>query len=541
MGNRRKLPKILVGVFMITVLTTLSCFSVQVEGYAQDSAGTKYLGGPKDDVLYSIAQTDEGEYALAGYTYSYGAGGSDMWLVKTSLYTTYLEGIPNPWSYDIEQWNTTYGGPQDDGAKCVIQTSDGGYALVGYTDSSGEGGYDMWLVKTDSNGTAQWNKTYGGPQDDMANCIVQISDGSYIVAGYTNSFDVQSQSTWVVKTDTQGNIDWNKIYAGQVAKSLIETADGGFVLATANSNGFELIKIDAFGQVKWKQTYTGPSDSANGECVIQTADEGYAVAGWTLNNSTGVCAAWLVKTDAAGTAQWSRTYGSLGVYSVAQMSDGGYAMTGDRACLILVDSSGDLQWTRNYDALSDDNLHFTRTYSIIQPSPYSFRMVGVQQSYGMVQSGYDAISVMAKLRTDSTPPTITILSPENNKTYDPENVQLVFTVNKPTYWMGYCLDNGLNVTIFGNTTLPSMSEGQHNLTVYASDTSYNAGASEVIQFSSGTIYFTVMQDAVMITPPPSPSPSPATQDIEPFSATLIAAFTAAGLVTGVLYFKKRKH
>jgi hypothetical protein len=532
-GSFHKLRQVLVCVFMIIVVTAFSCASMPVEGYAPQSAGTKYLSGPRDDVLYSIAQAGEGEYALAGYTYSYGAGGSDMWLVKTSLYTTYLEGIPNPWSYDIEQWNTTFGGPQDDGAKCVIQTSDGGYALAGYTRSSGAGGSDMWLVKIDADGTQQWNMTYGGPQDEMANRVVQTSDGGYMLAGYTNSNN--TQSAWVVKTDAQGNMDWNKTYEGQTAKSLIKTSDGSFVLATAQPNGFTLIKIDALGQVDWKQTYTGPDDSANGECVIQTADGGYAVAGWIQTNGTGLSAAWLVKTDSAGTAQWSRTYGSLGAYSVVQMSDGGYAMTGDRACLILVDSVGGLQWTRNYDALSEDNLHFTRTYSIIQPSPYTFRMVGVQQSYGMVQSGYDAISVRVTLSTDSTPPTITVLSPENNKTYDPDNVQLVFTVNKPTSWMGYCLDNGLNTTITGNTTLPQMSEGQHNITVYASDTSFNAGASDLVQFSSGTIYFTIMQGAVQITPSPDPSPD------APEFPTLIAVLTviAATLIAGLIY--KRKH
>jgi hypothetical protein len=535
-GRFRKLCRILVSVLLITGLTAFSCSNVPVKGYAPASAGTKFLSGPQDDLLYSIVQASEGEYALAGYTYSYGAGGSDMWLIKTTLHSTLLEGIPNPWTYDIEQWNMTFGGPQDDGAKRVIQTTDGGYALAGYTNSLGEGGYDMWLVKTDVNGAAQWNMTYGGPQDDMANSVVQTSDGGYVLAGYTNSFDVQRQSTWLVKTDAYGNMDWNEIYPGQAANSLIQTSDGGFALATALSNGFGLVKIDSFGRVQWNQTYAGPSDSANGECVIQTIDEGYATAGWTLTDSTGLYAAWLVKTDSAGTVQWIQTYGSLGAYSVVQNSDGGYAMTGDRACLIIVDSAGNLQLTKNYDGLTDDNLHFTRTYSLIQPSPNSFRMVGVQESYGMSLSGYDGISVIVTLKTDSTPPTITVLSPENNKTYDPESVHLIFTVNKQTSWMGYCLDNGRNVTIFGNTTLPPLSDGQHNITVYASDTSFNAGASDIVQFSSGTIYFTVMQDAVQITPSPSPSPEP-----EFPSLIIVSTVIAATLIGGLIYKRKRNH
>jgi len=395
----------------------------------------------------------------------------------------------------------------------------------------------MWLVKTDVNGAAQWNMTYGGLQDDMANCVVQTSDGGYVLAGYTNSFDAQGQSTWLVKTDAYGNMDWNEIYPGQAANSLIRTSDGGFALATAHSNAFGLVKIDSFGRIQWNQTYAGPSDRANGECVIQTIDEGYAIAGWTLTNSTGLYSAWLVKTDSAGTVQWNQTYGSLGAYSVVQTSDGGYAMTGDRACLIIVDSAGNLQLTKNYDGLTEDNLHFTRTYSIIQPSPNGFRMVGVQESYGTILSGYDGISVMVTLKTDSTPPTITVLSPENNKSYDPDSVHLVFTVNKQTSWMGYCLDNGLNVTVLGNTTLPKLSDGPHNITVYASDTSFNAGASDVVRFSSGTIYFTVMQDAVQITPSPGPSP-----EAPAFPALIIVSTViAATLVGGLIYKRKRNH
>ncbi len=534
-----KICRILVSVLLIIGVTAFSCSRMPVKGYAPESAGTKSLGGPQDDLLYSIVQASEGGYALAGYTDSYGAGGSDMWLIKTTLHSASLEGLPRPLTYDVVQWDTTFGGPQDDGAKCVIQTIDGGYALAGYTNSSGEGGYDMWLVKTDETGVAQWNMTYGGLQDDMANCVVQTSDGGYVLAGYTNAFNASSQSTWLVKTDAYGNMDWNEIYPGQAANSLSQTSDGGFALATAHSNAFGIVKIDSFGRVQWNQTYAGPSDRANGESVIQTIDEGYAIAGWTMTNSTGLYAAWLVKTDSSGTVQWNQTYGNLGAYSVVQTSDGGYAMTGDRACLIITDSAGNMQWNQTYDALTEDNLHFTRTYSIIQPSPYSFRMVGVQESYGMILSGYDAISVMVTLRTDSTPPTISVLSPENNKIYDPDSVHLVFTVNRLTSWMGYSLDNGWNVTISGNTTLPTLSDGPHNIIVYASDTSFNAGASEVVQFSSGTIYFTISQNVALTTPSPSPSPTPTPEMPEFPSLTILSALIVATIAGGLVYRRKR--
>jgi hypothetical protein len=540
-GRFRKFCVILVSVLLVAGVTVLSCSVMPVEGYASESANTQFLSGSQDDLLYSVAQAGDDGFVSAGYTKSYGAGGSDMWLVKSAPYTTSLEGISIPWTYDIEQWNMTFGGPDDDGAKCVVQTVDSGYALAGYTNSWGEGGSDMWLVKTDENGVAEWNMTYGGLQDDAANCVVQMSDGGYVLAGYTNSFDISSQSSWLVKTDADGNMDWNEIYSGQAVNSLSKTSDGGFALATANSNAFGLVKIDDFGRVQWSKTFAGACDYANGECMIQTTDGGYAIAGWTLTSSTGLYASWLVKTDFVGTVQWSQTYGSLGVYSVVQTSDGGYAMTGDRACLIIADSAGNFQWSRNYDGLSEDSLYSIRTYSIIEPSPNMFRMVGVQEDGSVSPSRYDAISLKVKLRTDSTSPVILVLSPENNKSYDPDSVQLVFTVNKPTVWVGYCLDNGLNVTISGNTTLPTLTDGPHNITVFASDTSYNAGASEIVQFSSGTIYFTISQGAVLVTPVPSSTPT--LSDTEPFPATLVTVSIAAVAVAGVgllFYFTKHK-
>jgi hypothetical protein len=130
-------------------------------------------------------------------------------------------------------WNKTYGGDAEDHAYCVRQTSDEGYILVGYTYSFGAGNRDIWLVKTDLNGNVEWNKTYGGADYDGAYSVQQTTDGGYILAGASGSFS-EFCDIYVVKTDAYGNIEWNITSIGDFpafAKSVWQTSDGGYILA----------------------------------------------------------------------------------------------------------------------------------------------------------------------------------------------------------------------------------------------------------------------------------------------------------------------
>jgi hypothetical protein len=153
----------------------------------------KTYGGTNNDSAYSVQQTSDGGYILAGVTYSFGAGGGDAFLIKTNA------------SGNV-QWAKTYGGAGIDKFISVQQTSDGGYIAVGYTSSFGAGGYDVFLVKTDANGNIIWAKTYGGWNNDIASSVRQTSDGGYIVAGTTWSFGVGSGDVFLIKTDANGNI-----------------------------------------------------------------------------------------------------------------------------------------------------------------------------------------------------------------------------------------------------------------------------------------------------------------------------------------------
>jgi hypothetical protein len=380
---KRKLKKALsiASVILVVALSMLFILALALSEVPV-TEWEKTYGGANYDIAFSIAQTIDNGYVLAGATESYGAGGYDVWLVKTD-------------SEGNLQWSKTYGGPYHDGADCVLQTDDGGYALVGQfsvsfeheifwfikTDSEGNmewnktygganrahafsivqtidegyalagaimdadtGNVDVWLVKTDSVGNMEWNKTYGGAAKDSANSILQTIDGGYTIAGYTYSFGAGNGDFWLVKTDSEGNIEWSKTYGGSnhdSASSIIQTDDGGYLLAgTTNSFGagsydLWLVKTDQHGNREWSQTYGGPNDEG-ATYITQTRDDGYIITGrilpldglpWYERNSDG----WLIKTDSIGNVQWNQTYGGAEfdeMWSVVQTSDGGYAVAG---------------------------------------------------------------------------------------------------------------------------------------------------------------------------------------------------------------------
>ena len=475
---------LLVFVLIIAPFLTKS-LSVEAD-YVPQSSGTLNLSSEfgvswaGDDVAYAMTSIEgEDSMMLVGYTTSFGAGGSDVWLVKVTNTLNFLDG--EPWCYrDMVDWRKTYGGAHDDGGKSVVKTRDGGYIIAGYTESYGAGGSDMYLIKVDSDGNLLWDETYGGSQADGANCIVQAGDNGYLIAGYTNS-GVTSQSSWLVKTDSSGQIQFNQTLSGLEAKSIVRTKDGGYVLATRCFAGFGLVKLDSSCQVEWNQTYAASNNSVV-ESAIQTSEGGYAMAGWENSSETSTSTR-LIKTDPYGNIRWQKTYAGLGAYALIQTSSGGYALTGDRAFFMITDSSGNVQWNRNYDALSEDNLHFTRNYYVAEINSTQFVMAGTQQSYGQILTGLDGRMIRVTLRCveDTMPPKITVLSPEN-KIYMTEDVPLIFTTNKPIVWVAYRIDNGLNVTIFGNITI-TLPDGWHSITLYAADADYNNGASETVHFS----------------------------------------------------------
>jgi hypothetical protein len=267
-------------------------------------------GGWLDDFAFSVVQTDDGGYALAGGTSSSGAGYTDFWLVKAN-------------ATGAMEWNKTYGDLLDDVAYSMIQTKDGGYALAGETIRYGGSIPDFWLVKTNATGVMEWNKTYGGPQDDYATCVIQTIDGGYALAGATYSFGAVSGDFWLVKADANGDAKWNKTYGGtreDVAYSVIQADDGGYAVAGytqsfgAGNADFWLVKTDENGKMFWNRTYGGTEEDV-AYSMIQTRDKGYALAGYTYSFGAGYMDCWLVKTEIEAGLGWTNfTVNSVTLY-----------------------------------------------------------------------------------------------------------------------------------------------------------------------------------------------------------------------------------
>ncbi|MFX0015904.1 MAG: hypothetical protein ACFE98_15050 [Candidatus Hermodarchaeota archaeon] len=321
---------------------------------------------------YGLLQTADGGFALVGGTQAYGAGGMDMWLVKTN-------------SKGVVQWNQTYGGTDYELAYSLIQTTDGGYALGGFKRSFGEE-YDteMWLVKTDSKGNEEWTQTYGGTEghrdSDQAHALIQTSDGGFALAGISTSFDyVHAVDIWnmtLVKTDKNGKLEWRKSYDQPGAYSLLQTADGGFALAGSS----DLVKTDADGVTQWNHTYEGSIYS-----LLQTTDGEFILAGtYTQDFGTRGMDMWLAKTDTNGDVQWNQTYGGIGddrANAVVQTADGGFALAGythlmgaplSDLWLVKTDANGIEQWNETYGGLYE----IDQANALVQTADGGFALAG---------------------------------------------------------------------------------------------------------------------------------------------------------------------
>jgi len=234
---------VLLVVLMIVFISEFgfaSFFQKKIVRAASPIGWSKTYGGPYGEEAWSVVQTNDGGYAVAGWSVNFSFGNVDVWLVK-------VDEVGNA------QWNRTYGN-EDFGeeAQSIIQTSDGGYALAGSQDKyTGTGPHDALLIKTDAEGNLEWEVTYGGSGDDQAFSVVQVVEGGYVFAGYTRSFGAGNSDFWLVKVDSKGDVVWNKTYGedfSEEAYSLVQTFDGGYALA-GRVGFFEydawLVKTDA--------------------------------------------------------------------------------------------------------------------------------------------------------------------------------------------------------------------------------------------------------------------------------------------------------
>jgi hypothetical protein len=314
----KKIKNILLLLFLVVV--TNNAFSQLIKF-------RKVIGNTGYDVGMSAQQTKDTGYVAFGSTSSFGSGTSDFYLVKTNKF-----GVP--------QWHQMYGGINIDKGTCIKETSDKGFIMAGYTNSFGAGGYDAYLVKTDSFGVIQWTHTYGGSDWDFANCVAQTNDGGYIICGSTYSYGKGDEDYYLIKTNSAGDTLWTKTYGGaneDVAKSVIETSDGGYALtgytkSMGDTDGdFFTVKTNATGDTLWTNKFGGPLlDYAND--IIENSVGGYTVGGETKSFGSGNSDAILIYIYPAGnTDAFQYIVGGTGdetVESIIERSDKRTAMVG---------------------------------------------------------------------------------------------------------------------------------------------------------------------------------------------------------------------
>lgn len=331
------------------------------------------IGGTGNDDLYSVIQTTDGGYLLGGYSISgisgdktvASKGGYDYWIVKLNS----AGGIV---------WQKTYGGNGDDYLKSLQLTSDGGYILGGWSNSGVSGNktenligvYDYWVIKINASGGIQWQNTIGGTSDDILNSVQQTADGGYILGGYSSSgisgdktdaanLNVgggNSSDFWVIKLNSGGSIEWQKTIGGNSTDRLFSidlASDGGYILGGYSDSGISgdkseaviggydywVVKINSIGNLEWENTIGG-SNAEDLVCVKQTSDDGFIIGGYSTSNISGDKTEnniwvgddyWILKLYPSGNIEWQKTIGGTDhdlLFGLQETSDGGFILAG---------------------------------------------------------------------------------------------------------------------------------------------------------------------------------------------------------------------
>ncbi len=383
-----KLTKMGFMILLLTLMTSLSLSNIVIAKKLNikttDKEWRKTYGGSSFDRACTLLQTADGGFVLAGITNSYGTGDSDIWLVKTNANGT-------------SQWNQTYGGQENDYVSSIIQVEDGGFLLVGTTHSFGAGGSDMWLIKTDSNGSVQWNQTYGKQQYEHGSSIIQAIDGGYALAGKTYSYGAGGSDMWLIKIDSNGTIQWNQTYGEtnyEETCTLLQTVDGGFILAgntqwyaTSIISNILLIKVDTNGTILWNQTFGDSSSNEFVASMIQTMDGGFALAGEIDKGFRSDM--YLMKIESNGRIQWNQTYGGKNderALAIIQTEEKQFILAGstntygageDDIWVVKTDENGTVLGDQTYGGSKCDYV-----FAMIQTVDGELALAGSTNSYG---------------------------------------------------------------------------------------------------------------------------------------------------------------
>lgn len=369
-------------------LLSISSFLVLFAQEAPTIEWSKTFGGAGDDFGYDFISSNDGNLMVVGMSDSIDGdvsgnhGGQDFWVVKVSQ------------SGDII-WQKSYGGTQDEYASKIIPGIDGGYVLVGRSESSdgdvseNQGLEDIWIVKIDEAGTILWEKSYGGSLTEYPSKIIQTQDDGYLVVGATNSDDGDVSDSnggydvWVMKLDASGNLVWKNNYGGSNAEtgiSAVQLPDNSYIIGnyTLSSDGnvpdnyggndYWVFKIDSFGNLVWSQNYGGSDSDEVYE--MNLVPDGVLILGRTQSNdgditeNNGNFDAWIVKTDFEGNILWEKSIGgssydavvnsyydgAIYLIGITDSNNGDFSQNYGIAdgWLAKIDDFGNIEWINNY-------------------------------------------------------------------------------------------------------------------------------------------------------------------------------------------------
>mgnify|MGYP003324117204 FL=1 len=259
-------------------------------------------GDAQDETANSIDISIDGGFIISGEVINENTGFSLCYLIK----------IDNEGELD---WSNTFGGSQNDNGLSVISTNDAGFAITGMTRSLGDSNGDVWLIKVNSNGEMEWERTYGGDDNEYGRTIQQTVDGGYIIIGQTESFGLGYNDAYLIKTDSQGNEIWSQTFGGQgtdQGRQVVNTLDEGYLISgytdsfgTLGGFNFWLVKANSLGELEWQRFY-GEQGDDRGLSGIQTSDGGYAIAGYTNSGTSSGSDILFIKTDDNGSAEFDQ-------------------------------------------------------------------------------------------------------------------------------------------------------------------------------------------------------------------------------------------
>ncbi len=371
-------------------ITLLFIFSLLSHFSNAQTTFQKVFGGTASDNGNYVIQTTDGGYIIAGSTTSIGEGGRDVYVVKTN-------------AAGAIQWTKTFGEAFDNEyGYCIQQTADGGYIVSGQGAFDGfSGEIDFYLIKLTATGETSWTKTYGGNGLEAAYAVRQTSDGGYIMCGQTPAFDTNNFRAYLIKVNATGDITWTKAFASygyETGKDVQQTADGGYIFLGETDINFDgsgdlyLIKTNASGDVTWSRAI-GAADTEEASEVKQTPDGGYIITGSAYGAGSLSRDMLLVKVNSLGVTEWSKTYGSTVndvSRSVTLTSDGGYAICGSswgfnvdedyEVYVVKTNASGVVQWSKTYGGPS---LYGDYGFSIQQTNDNGFIITGEAYSFGV--------------------------------------------------------------------------------------------------------------------------------------------------------------